>query len=76
MPALHLKYLGGVTLALYDRVVLLDPKADTSKCLFERKDRSDRPSLVVIVQDVDDVMLAAYVKLELDPLNGEPGWKI
>lgn len=76
MPALHLKYLRGVTLSLYDRVVLFDPKADTSRCLFERQNRSDRPTLVVVVQDVDDVTLAAYVKLELDPLNGEPGWKI
>ncbi|MFX1682175.1 hypothetical protein PV762_23410 [Mitsuaria sp. CC2] len=76
MPELHLKYLRGVALALYDRVVLLDPRADTSKCLFERPARNARPTLVVIVQDIENTVLTEYVKIELDPLNLEAGWKI
>ena len=70
-----MKYLRGVTLTLYDRVVLLDPKADTSRCLFERPEPSDKPTLVVVVQDVEDAILSEYVRIELDPLNRELGWK-
>ncbi len=75
MPELHLKYLRGVTLALYDRVILLDPRTDARRCLFERPERSSRPTLVVIVQDTDNTVLIDYVKIELDPLNLESGWQ-
>lgn len=76
MPELPLKYLQGVSLALYDRVVLVDTASDRSRRLFERENLTDRPTLVVLVQDVEDAILAEYVKIELDPFNKVRGWQI
>ncbi len=76
MPELHLKYLQGVSLSLYDTVILMDTASDRSRHLFERENRTDQPTLVVLVQDVEDAMLAEYVKIELDPYNKVRGWKI
>lgn len=75
MTALELRYLSGITLESYDKVVLVERRSARRRCVFDRPDARGAPALLVFVDDVRCAVTQLYVRMELDPNALAPGWR-